>query len=76
MKLKNSPNNPQVSQATAVMLAQSGPLPVAQQFEQYEKVLPGSAERILAMAEQEQQNGVLTANPTFFPPNNINVFQR
>jgi uncharacterized membrane protein len=29
----------------------SGPLPDARQFEHYEKVLPGSAERLLRMAE-------------------------
>ena len=33
-----------------------GPLPLAQQFEQYEKILPGAAERILKQAEKEQDN--------------------
>lgn len=31
----------------------SGPLPPATEFERYDAVLPGSAERILAMAEKE-----------------------
>lgn len=33
----------------------SGPLPVPEHFARYEKVLPGAAERILRMAEMEQQ---------------------
>jgi uncharacterized membrane protein len=32
----------------------SGPLPATQDYEGYERVLPGSANRILAMAEKEQ----------------------
>lgn len=32
----------------------SGPLPPPDLYEEYEKVLPGSADRILAMAEKEQ----------------------
>lgn len=38
------------------MIGYSSPLPVAQQFEQYEKILPGAAERILKQAENEQEN--------------------
>ena len=34
----------------------SGPLPPPTMFEGYESVLPGSADRILAMAEKEQQH--------------------
>ena len=33
----------------------SGPLPSAEQYRQYEEILPGAAERILAMAEKEQE---------------------
>ncbi len=34
----------------------TGPLPVAAEFGEYEHVLPGSAERLLAMAESEQRH--------------------
>ncbi len=34
----------------------SGPLPPASEFGKYEQILPGAAERILAMAEKEQQH--------------------
>jgi uncharacterized membrane protein len=34
-----------------------GPLPPAQEFERYEKTLPGSADRILKMAESENAHG-------------------
>lgn len=33
-----------------------GPLPLPAHFEHYEEVLPGAAERIIAMAEAEQRN--------------------
>lgn len=36
----------------------SGPLPPPECFEQYEQVLPGSAERILAMAEKQQNHRI------------------
>ena len=36
-------------------LSHSGPLPAPQDFREYDQVLPGSAERILSMAEKEQQ---------------------
>lgn len=35
--------------------AYSGPLPPASEFARYESVLPGAADRILAMAEKEQE---------------------
>ncbi|MCL4735368.1 MAG: DUF2335 domain-containing protein [Candidatus Omnitrophica bacterium] len=38
----------------AVVQHYSGPLPAPQNFEHYEKILPGAAERILGMAESEQ----------------------
>jgi uncharacterized membrane protein len=34
----------------------AGPLPLPAHFEHYEEVLPGAAERIVAMAEAEQRN--------------------
>jgi uncharacterized membrane protein len=34
----------------------SGPLPPAEEFERYEKAHPGTAERILALAEKEAEN--------------------
>lgn len=36
----------------------SAPIPPAQQFEHYEEVLPGSADRILTMAEKEQNHRI------------------
>ena len=53
-KTKNEASKHLIQQVTT-----GGPLPVAQQFEQYEKVLPGSAERIISMAEKEQGNRFL-----------------
>jgi len=38
-----------------VQAAYVGPLPPAAEFERYEDALPGAADRILAMAEREQQ---------------------
>lgn len=46
-----------VSRATS-----SGPLPTAAEFERYDLVLPGSAERILKMAEVLQQHGMSWEN--------------
>jgi len=34
----------------------SGPLPVAADFEHYERVLPGTAERIVSMAEKQVEH--------------------
>jgi len=49
MKKNNSPISQQMISASV-----SGPLPLAEQFDKYEKVLPGAADRILTMAEKEQ----------------------
>ena len=38
----------------------SGPLPLPATLDGYEKVLPGSAERIVAMAEREQEHRIST----------------
>ena len=45
-------NSLQVLQATR----RSGPLPVPQDFEHYDRVVPGAAERILRMAESELEH--------------------
>lgn len=42
--------------AMMVQKTYRGPLPTPESFEHYEAVLPGSAERILAMAEKEQNH--------------------
>lgn len=34
----------------------SGPIPPAEEFEKYEKALPGAGDRILKLAEKEQEN--------------------
>lgn len=44
----------QLQQVTRAMMM-SGPLPPPQMIAAYEDVLPGSAERILSMAEQAQK---------------------
>lgn len=41
---------------TMVQRVHSGPLPAPDTYGHYEQVLPGSAERILAMAEKEQDH--------------------
>ena len=53
---KNSDNNDE--QIGAIIKAaktsvHSGPLPAPGMFQEYEKVLPGAADRIMAMAEKE-----------------------
>lgn len=42
----------------------SSPLPISQEFANYEKILPGAAERILAQAEKEQQNRFINDSKT------------
>ncbi len=44
---------PQVLQHTEIT---SGPLPSPERFQAYEKTLPGSAERLLSMAERVQED--------------------
>ncbi|MDR1100263.1 MAG: DUF2335 domain-containing protein [Treponema sp.] len=34
----------------------SGPLPTSREFQGYEQVLPGAADRILAIAEKESEH--------------------
>lgn len=43
-----------VVQSMLVQQSHSGPLPPAREFRIYESVLPGAADRIIAMAEREQ----------------------
>ena len=45
-----------VRRETTELSQYSGPLPAPLDFAGYNEVLPGAAERILAMAEQEQRN--------------------
>ena len=45
----------QVVSATASMMWQ-GPIPPAHEMEQYERILPGAADRILAMAESQSDH--------------------
>jgi uncharacterized membrane protein len=68
-------NRPKTNSLLAVhqesVSRQSGPLPAGVEFERYERVLPGTAERLVAMVEKEalhrQQldNRVLDANIKF-----------
>ena len=50
MKKNNSSASQQMLSASV-----SGPLPLAEQFDKYEKVLPGAADRIMTMAEKDQE---------------------
>jgi uncharacterized membrane protein len=54
----NSPQQPINSnllpQGPIVQVAYRGPLPQAAELERYEQVLPGAAERIIKMAENQQ----------------------
>jgi uncharacterized membrane protein len=43
-----------VQQQSSLSVQYAGPLPPAGEYERYERTLPGSASRILAMAEKEQ----------------------
>ena len=45
-----------MSMTLAAFSAWSGPLPPAEQIRAYEEVLPGSADRILSMAERQQEH--------------------
>lgn len=55
-KDKKKQANAIVSVVKESMVAFSGPIPPPDQFEQYERVLPGSADRILQMAEKQQEH--------------------
>lgn len=47
---------PQLTYQQQIELTAAGPLPMPSSFGGYEKVLPGAAERILRMAEKEQDH--------------------
>ncbi len=51
-----SPNKATHPQPQITSMSYNGPLPPAQQFGGYEDVLPGAANRILILTEQEQQH--------------------
>jgi uncharacterized membrane protein len=52
-------DNPNRSPITLQTQHWNGPLPPPIALEQFERVIPGSAERILRMAEQEQAHRIL-----------------
>jgi uncharacterized membrane protein len=53
-----SPQLPEkLSEMTASLTLHAGPLPSPEMVERYELVLPGAFDRILTMAEKEQQAG-------------------
>lgn len=62
LKLVPEDKKEQASAIVAVvkesMVAFSGPIPPPEQFEQYETILPGSADRILKMAEKQQDHRI------------------
>jgi len=51
---RNRQQNPIVSSSQSLMYI--GPLPPSKEFGNYEQTLPGAANRILAMAEQEAEH--------------------
>ena len=53
--LQNNKPQPMQPAGMAVAATYSGPLPPPAQLEHYERILPGAAERILAMVETEQR---------------------
>lgn len=60
MEKKNHPQqnskNPVLLKNTQEVHFESRPIPAPNEFEYYEKVLPGAADRILRMAEKEQES--------------------
>jgi len=49
----SNPNQPSTTHMRAQMAFHSGPIPAPEILESYDQVLPGAAERILAMAENQ-----------------------
>jgi uncharacterized membrane protein len=49
-------NNDLVKQRQEISVSYEGPLPRSREFAGYEQVLPGAADRILAMAEKESEH--------------------
>lgn len=55
--MSNNKNENHVqSHFASQMIAVSGPLPAAGEFEKYERALPGAADRILRLAEKEAEH--------------------
>lgn len=48
------PNRPPVAATHAIVQTRTGPLPTPEELFQYNTLLPGAADRIIAMAEREQ----------------------
>ena len=62
---KNDNNTPESNtQATLVAQQYTGPIPMASELEKYEQVLPGAADRILKMAEKNNENEIDLRNKT------------
>ena len=55
-KIKHPPVRHQGGQVLQYQEQYSGPLPIPAHLEKYEQVLPGSAERIMAMAEAQSEH--------------------
>lgn len=51
----------------------SGPLPPPQHLEQYNQILPGSAERILSMAEKQQEHRMAVENSVLLTVNKAHL---
>ncbi len=64
MSKKKKPNKSPVNhqslkvEAVSLQTAYSGPIPPAQELEAYNAVVPGAAERIVLMAEKNQQHQI------------------
>ncbi len=55
-KSKRVAGRGQVTTQRSVVAEYQGPIPPPQMLARYEEIVPGAGERILAMAEKEQQN--------------------
>lgn len=51
-----NPQNKEVSRVVQTRVEYQGPIPPSTELERYEKILPGSAERILKMAENQSHH--------------------
>ncbi|AVQ34452.1 DUF2335 domain-containing protein [Staphylococcus muscae] len=74
-KLENANNSEERQKIIAreIFLTKSGPLPDPKDFSKYEEVLPGSANRIIEMAEKNQQHRIrieLTEQELYYKSNN------
>ncbi|MGA7562996.1 MAG: DUF2335 domain-containing protein [Desulfobaccales bacterium] len=53
---KRNPPSTQVSQVSQVSISRSAPLPHPSELERYESILPGAADRIFALAENQSNH--------------------